>query len=75
MWRLSSVDGSVINEHGSVYGMRNSKGNRSTRRTPAVVPLCTPQIPQDLSWVQSQDVAAGILSYETALSGGSLKGI
>jgi hypothetical protein len=28
--------------------MRSGRGNRSTRRKPALVPLCAPQIPHDL---------------------------
>jgi hypothetical protein len=33
---------------GAFGGMRIGKGNRSTRRKPAPVPLCSPQIPHDL---------------------------
>jgi hypothetical protein len=35
-------------ECGAVGGMRIGRGNRSTRRKPAPVPLCPPQIPHDL---------------------------
>jgi hypothetical protein len=35
-------------ECGAVGGMRIGKGNRSTWRKPAPVPLCPPQIPNDL---------------------------
>jgi hypothetical protein len=35
-------------ECGIVGGMRIGRGNRSTRRKPAPVPLCPPQIPHDL---------------------------
>jgi hypothetical protein len=34
----------------AVGGMRIGTGNRSTRRQPAPVPLCSPQIPHDLTW-------------------------
>jgi hypothetical protein len=34
---------------GAIGGMRIGKGNWSTRRTPALVPLCLPQIPHDLT--------------------------
>jgi hypothetical protein len=36
-------------EHEEFDGMVIGKGNRSTRRKPAPVPLCPPQIPHDLS--------------------------
>jgi hypothetical protein len=35
-------------ECGAVGGMRIGRGNESTRRKPAPVPLCPPQIPHDL---------------------------
>jgi hypothetical protein len=34
---------------GAVGGMRIGRGKRSTRRKPAPVPLCLPQIPHDLT--------------------------
>jgi hypothetical protein len=40
----------MIDECGSVGGMRFGRGNRSTRREPALVPLCPPQVPNDLRW-------------------------
>jgi hypothetical protein len=33
----------------ALNGMRIGRGNRSTRRKPAPVPLCPPQIPHDLN--------------------------
>jgi hypothetical protein len=36
-------------EYGAVSGMRIGKENRSARRKPALVPLCPPQIPHDLT--------------------------
>jgi hypothetical protein len=33
-------------------GMRIGRGNRSNRRKPALVPICPPQIPHDLTWVE-----------------------
>jgi hypothetical protein len=36
-------------ENGEFGGMMISKGNRSTQRKPAPVPLCPPQIPHDLT--------------------------
>jgi hypothetical protein len=38
----------IDDECEAVGGMRIGKGNRSTRRKPAPVPLCPPQIPHDL---------------------------
>jgi hypothetical protein len=32
-------------DDGEIGGMRIGKGNRRTRRKPAPVPLCSPQIP------------------------------
>jgi hypothetical protein len=46
--RLYSVGGKMINEYGAVGGMRIGRGNRITRRKFAPVPLCPPQIPNDL---------------------------
>jgi hypothetical protein len=37
-------------EREAVSGMRFDWGNRSTRVTPAPVPLCLPQIPHDQTW-------------------------
>jgi hypothetical protein len=35
------------------------RGNQSTRRKPAPVPLCSPQIPHNLSWARTRAVAVG----------------
>jgi hypothetical protein len=40
----------IDDECGVVGGMRIGRGNRSTRREPAPVPLCPPQITHDLTW-------------------------
>jgi hypothetical protein len=45
-------------ECGAVGGMI-VKGNRSTRRKPAPVPLCPPQISRDLTWVRTRAAAVG----------------
>jgi hypothetical protein len=39
--------------------VRIGRGNRSTRRKPAPVPLCPPQIPHDLTWDRTQAAAVG----------------
>jgi hypothetical protein len=46
-------------DYGAVGGMRIGRGNRSTRRKPAPVPLCPPQIPHDLSWDRTRAAAVG----------------
>jgi hypothetical protein len=56
---------------GAVGGMRIGRGNRSTRRKPAPVPLCPLQIPHDLTWARTRAAAVGSratnrLSYGTA---------
>jgi hypothetical protein len=38
----------IDDECGAVGGMRIGRGKRSSRRKPAPVPLCPPQIPPDL---------------------------
>jgi hypothetical protein len=40
----------IDDDYGAVGGMRIGRGNRSTRRKPALVSLCPPQIPNDLTW-------------------------
>jgi hypothetical protein len=44
---------------GAVGGIEIGRGNRSTRRKPAQVPLCPPKIPHDLAWNRTQAVAVG----------------
>jgi hypothetical protein len=39
----------IDDDYGAVGGMRIGRGNRSTQRKPAPVPLCPPQIPHDLT--------------------------
>jgi hypothetical protein len=39
--------------------MRIGRGNRSTRRKPALVPLCPPQTPYDLTWDRTRAAAVG----------------
>jgi hypothetical protein len=38
-------------DFGEIGGMKIGRGNQSTRRNPAPVPLCPPQIPRDQTWV------------------------
>jgi hypothetical protein len=42
-------------ECGAIGGMRLGRGNRSTRRKPAPVPLCPPQIPHALTGLEPGD--------------------
>jgi hypothetical protein len=46
-------------ECGAFDGMRIGRGNRSTRRKPAPVPLCPSQIPHDLTWARTRASAVG----------------
>jgi hypothetical protein len=36
-----------------------ARGNRSTRRKPAPMPLCSPQLPYDLTWDRTRWAAVG----------------
>jgi hypothetical protein len=49
----------MTEEHGAFGGMRMGRGNRSTRRRPAPVPLCSPQMPHDLTWDRIRAAAVG----------------
>jgi hypothetical protein len=49
----------MIDYCGAVGGITIGKGNRSTQRKPASVPLCPPQIPHDLTWVRTRAAAVG----------------
>jgi hypothetical protein len=44
---------------GAMGGIRIGRGNRSTRRKPAPVPLCPPQFPHDLTRSQTRAAALG----------------
>jgi hypothetical protein len=46
-------------EIGVIGGMKIGRGNRSTRRKPAPMPLCPPQIPHDLTWGRTRAAAVG----------------
>jgi hypothetical protein len=46
-------------ECGAVGGMKIGRGSRSTRRKPALVPLCPPQIPHDHTWARTRAAAVG----------------
>jgi hypothetical protein len=46
-------------ECGAGGGMRIGRGNRSTRRKPAQIQLCPPQIPHDLTWARTRAAAVG----------------
>jgi hypothetical protein len=45
-------------ERGVVGGV-TGRGNRSTQRKPTPVPLCTPQIPRDLTGAPTRTAAEG----------------
>jgi hypothetical protein len=62
----------IHEECGAVGGMRIGRGSRSSRRIPAPVPLCPPQIPRDLNWDRTRggNPATNRLSYGTAVRAG-----
>jgi hypothetical protein len=49
----------MIDECRAIGGMRIGRGNRSTRRKPASVPLFPPRIPHDLTWARTRTAAVG----------------
>jgi hypothetical protein len=49
----------IDDDYGAVGGLRIGRGNRSTRRKPARVPLCPPQILHDLTWNRTRAAAVG----------------
>jgi hypothetical protein len=46
---------------GTIGGIKIGRGNRSTRRKPAPLPLCPPQIPHDLTRARARATAMGSL--------------
>jgi hypothetical protein len=44
---------------GAIGGMKIGRGNRSTRRKPAPVPFCPPQIPLDQTRARTRVAAVG----------------
>jgi hypothetical protein len=49
----------IEDDCGEIGGMRIGRGNRSTRRKPAPVPLCPQQIPHDLTRARTRAAAVG----------------
>jgi hypothetical protein len=49
----------MIDDDGAIGAMRIGRGNRNTRRKPAPVPLCPPQIPHDLTRARTRAAAVG----------------
>jgi hypothetical protein len=61
-------------DYGAFGGMRIGRGNRSTRRKPASVPLCPPQIPHDLTLYRTRAAEAGIrVWYQAAATPSALE--
>jgi hypothetical protein len=54
---LSYQPRTIDDECGAVGKMRIGRGNRSTRRKPASVPVCPPQIPHDLTRARTRAAA------------------
>jgi hypothetical protein len=57
--RLHSIDDRMINECGEVGGIIIGSGNRRTRRNSVPVPLCPPQISQELTTDRARAAAVG----------------
>jgi hypothetical protein len=55
--RLYGVSGRMMNEYGAVGGIRIGRGNQSTRKTPAPMPLFPSQIPHCLTWDRTRTIA------------------
>jgi hypothetical protein len=55
----ATVGRMIDDDYGALGGMRIGRGNRSTRRKPAPVPLCPPQNPHDLTWDRTRAAAVG----------------
>jgi hypothetical protein len=49
----------ICDKCGELGGMRIGRGNRRTRRKPTPEPLCSPQIPHNLTWTRTQAAAVG----------------
>jgi hypothetical protein len=65
LYQLRMIDDDECGAVGEVSG----RGNRNTRRKPAPLPFCPPQIPQDLTWARTRVAALGIrrlTGYATA---------
>jgi hypothetical protein len=53
----SVVPAQVMDDYeGKAVGVMIGRGNRSTRRKPASLPLCPPQIPYDPTWARTRAV-------------------
>jgi hypothetical protein len=48
----------IVPAPGEIHGMMIGRGNRSTRRKPAPVPLCPPQTPH-AAWMRTRATAVG----------------
>jgi hypothetical protein len=56
---FNSVNERVINIYGAVGGMKNGRGNRSTRRMQSPLPRFPPKITHDLPWDRTRADAVG----------------
>jgi hypothetical protein len=53
VFRPHSFDDRMNNECGAVGGTRIGRGNRNTRRKPALMPVCPPQILNVVTWART----------------------
>jgi hypothetical protein len=56
----------MIGDYGAFGGIKIGRENRSIRRKPAAVPLCSPKIQHYLTWDRTRAAAVISLSYGTA---------
>jgi hypothetical protein len=56
-WPIVPVPGDY--DDGEIRGIKIGRGNRRTRRKPALVPLCPPQIPLDQTRARIRAAAVG----------------
>jgi hypothetical protein len=56
LYKLQMID---EGDCGATGGMKIGRGNRSTRRKPALEPLCPPQIPHDKTRARTPDSHGG----------------
>jgi hypothetical protein len=59
IWPIVSAPDDDDDEYEAVGGMRIGRGNRSTRRKPAPVPLRLQRIPHDLTRARTRAAAVG----------------
>jgi hypothetical protein len=65
--RLYCFNERMINGCGAIGGMRNGRGNRSTRRTHDPAPLCLRKMPHDMGSKPGAEPGTTHLGYDTSI--------